>query len=70
VDSAYRIQVLDNHHFITKEFEPKQYLSQMLARGLEIQQFTSGGEVLLTSTNGQESLPFLSYRTRAQIVLY
>jgi hypothetical protein len=62
-DSTYRIQVLDNHHFITKEFEPKQYLSQMLARGLEVQQFTSGGEVLLTSTNGRESFPFLSYRT-------
>jgi hypothetical protein len=62
-DSTYRIQVLDNHHFITKEFEPKQYLSQMLARGLEIQQFTSDGEVLLTSTNGRESFPFLSYRT-------
>jgi hypothetical protein len=62
-DSTFRVQVLDNHHFITKEFEPKQYLSQMLARGLEIQKFTSGGEVLLTSTNGRESFPFLSYRT-------
>lgn len=60
-DTNFRIQVSDNHHFITRPFAPSQYLSQPLAKGLEIQQFSSGGHVLVTSTNGRESLPFLSY---------
>jgi hypothetical protein len=61
-DTNFRIQVRDNHHFITRSFERSQYLSQPLAKGLEIQQFSSGGHVLVTSTNACESFPFLSYR--------
>ena len=61
-DASFRIQVYDNHHFITRSFEASQYLSQMLARGLEIEQFSSGGNVLATSTDGRSSFPFLSYR--------
>jgi hypothetical protein len=61
-DTDFRIQVRDNHHYITRAFEPSQYLSQALAKGLEIQQFSSGGHVLVTSTNAHESFPFLSYR--------
>jgi hypothetical protein len=61
-DASFRIQVRDNHHFITRRFEPSQYLSQLLAKGLEIQQFSSGGHVLVTTTNARESFPFISYR--------
>jgi hypothetical protein len=61
-DPNFRIRVQDNHHFITRPFQPSQYLSQSLAKGLEIQQFSSGGHVLLTSTNAHESFPFVSYR--------
>jgi hypothetical protein len=61
-DAGFRIQVRDNHHFITRPFEPSQHLSQFLAKGLEIQEFLSGGHVLVTSTNGRESFPFLSCR--------
>jgi hypothetical protein len=61
-DATFRIQVTDNGHYITRPFESSQYLSQSLARGLEIQQFASGGRVLATSTNARGSFPFLSYR--------
>lgn len=61
-DADFRIQATDNHHYITRAFESSQYVSQLLARGLEVQQFASGGHVLATRTNARESLPFLSYR--------
>ena len=61
-DTNFRIQIRDNHHYITRPFESSQYLSQLLAKGLEIQQFSSGGHILVTSTDARESFPFLSYR--------
>jgi hypothetical protein len=61
-DATFRIQVARNNHAITRPFEVSQYLSQMLAKPLEVLQFSEGGEVLLTSTNGRDHLPFLSCR--------
>lgn len=61
-DSSFRVQVSDNRHFITRPYGVSHYLSQLLAKGLAVQQFSSGGHVLVTSTNGRESFPFVSYR--------
>jgi hypothetical protein len=61
-DSTFRIQVASCDHPITQPFEKSQYLSQPMARGLEIQQFSTGGNVLLVSTNTRETFPFLSCR--------
>ncbi len=61
-DATFRVQVRDNRHYITRPFEPTQYLSQSLAKGLQIQQFSSAGHVLVVSSNARESFPFLSYR--------
>ncbi len=61
-DSSYRVQVRDARHYITRPLEPGQNLSHLLAKGLHIQEFSSGGEVLAVSSNAHESFPFLSYR--------
>lgn len=61
-DPTFRIQATNCDHAITRPFEPSQFLSQPLAKGLQIQQFSSGGQVLLVSTNVRESFPFLSCR--------
>ncbi len=70
-DATFRIQVSDSNHSITRTFERSQYLSQPLAKSLQVQQFSSGGKVLLVSTNARESFPFLSCRDagKSRIVL-
>jgi hypothetical protein len=71
-DSTFRIQVASCDHPITQLFEKSQYLSQPMARGLEIQQFSADGKNLLVSTNGRETFPFLSCRDsgKSRLVLF
>jgi len=70
-DSSARIKVTANHHFITKLFETGQSITQHLENGLNILQFKEEGEVLLHSSNGQESYPFLSCKEigKSRIIL-
>jgi hypothetical protein len=52
-DMEYRVVARDNRHFVSRGFEPGQYLSQPMATGLQIVQFPGGGGTLLITTNGK-----------------
>jgi hypothetical protein len=71
-DSNYRIKAPANGHYVTRAFEAGQFLSQPLARGLKILSFKEGGEVLLISTDGKRTYPFLSCRStdKNRVVLF
>lgn len=58
-DSEYRIRVAHNSHFITKNFERHQNITQHVANGLNIQQFIQNGKTLLELTDERHSYPFL-----------
>jgi uncharacterized membrane protein len=59
-DSEYRIQVADDIHYITRPYEKGQNITQHLVNGLNILAFNKDENVLLISTNGENSYPFLS----------
>ena len=58
--TEYRIRVASNDHYVTRGFEVSQFLTPVLASATNVLQPKSGGAVLLVSTNGQQSLPYLS----------
>ena len=62
--TEYRIRVTSNDHYVTRGFEVSQFLTPVLASATNVLQPRSGGAVLLVSTNGQQSLPYLSCVTR------
>ena len=53
-DSNCRIRVATTDHFVTRQFEGGQFLTQHLAKGLNILNFAESGDVLLSSTDGNE----------------
>ena len=59
-DSDYRIKVMDNNQFITKNYNQDEFVTQHIAGGLNIQTFENNGSILLELTNEKESYPFLS----------
>jgi hypothetical protein len=61
-NDTYRIRVLDNSHFITKNFEKLQYITQHLVNGLNIQSFEDVSRVLLEMTDENKTFPFLSVK--------
>ncbi len=62
--TEYRIRVTSTDHYVTRGFEVSQFLTPVLASATNVLQPRSGGVVLLVSTNGQQSLPYLSCITR------
>ena len=61
-DTDFRIKVKDSDHFITKNFNVGDFVTQHIAGGLNIQSFENDGNVLLELTNEKESFPFLSVK--------
>ena len=61
--TEYRIRVTSNDHYVTRGFEVSQFLTPMLASATNVLQPRSGGSVLLVSTDGQHSFPYLSCAT-------
>jgi len=70
-NSGFRIKIKENSHFITKQFEKNQFVTQHVVNGLHIQQFQDQGDVLLELTDEKKSYPFLSVNlsTENRIVL-
>jgi hypothetical protein len=62
--TEYRIRVAANDHYVTGGFEVSQFLTPVLASATNVLQPRSGGAVLLVSTDGQQSFPYLSCATR------
>ena len=62
--TEYRIRVASNDHYVTRGFEVSQFLTPVLASGTNVLQPKSGGAILLVSTDGQHSYPYLSCATR------
>ena len=62
--TEYRIRVTSNDHYVTRGFEVSQFLTPVLASATNVLQPKSGGAVLLASTDGQHSFPYLSCFTR------
>jgi len=58
-----RIRVASNDHYVTRGFEVSQFLTPVLASATNVLQPKSGGGVLLVSTDGQHSFPYLSCAT-------
>ncbi len=61
--TEYRIRVTSNDHYVTRGFEVSQFLTPALASATNVLQPRSGGSVLLASTDGQHSFPYLSCAT-------
>ena len=61
--TEYRIRVASNDHYVTRGFEMSQFLTPVLASATNVLQPRSGGAVLLVSTDGQQSFPYLSCLT-------
>lgn len=64
-DFDFRIRAAENAHYITRVFEPGQFLTQHLVSGLNILDFDGEAQRLLLSGNENESYPFLSCRETA-----
>ena len=62
--TEYRIRVASNDHYVTRGFEVSQFLTPVLASATNVLQPRSGGAILLVSTDGQQSFPYLSCATR------
>ncbi|HEX7424709.1 MAG TPA: hypothetical protein VF311_12605 [Terriglobales bacterium] len=62
--TGYRIRVTSNDHYVTRRFEASQFLTPVLASATNVLQPRSGGAVLLVSTDGRQSFPYLSCVTR------
>jgi len=61
--TEYRIRVTSNDHYVTRGFEVSQFLTPVLASATNVLQPESGGAVLLVSTDGGQSFPYLSCMT-------
>jgi hypothetical protein len=61
-DSTFRIKVKNKDHFITKNFNEGQFITQHIAGGLNIQNFDKDGNVLLEISNDQKSYPYLTLK--------
>ena len=61
--AGYRIRVANQGHYVTRRFEASQFLTPVLASATNVLEPKSGGAVLLVSTNGQQSFPYLSCAT-------
>jgi hypothetical protein len=61
--TEYRIRVTSNDHYVTRGFEASQFLTPVLASATNVLQPRSGGKVLLVSTDGLHSFPYLSCAT-------
>ncbi len=59
-NSEYRIRVADDIHYITCLYDEGQFITQHQVNGLNILTFSEEGDVLLISTDGESSHPFLS----------
>jgi len=64
-DSTFRVKVKNKDHFITKNFNEGQFITQHIAGGLNIQNFDKDGNVLLEISSEQESYPFLAIKKTA-----
>ena len=62
--TEYRIRVASNDHYVTRGFEVSQFLTPVLASATNVLQPRSGGNVLLVSTDGQHTYPYLSCAAR------
>jgi hypothetical protein len=62
--TEYRIRVISHDHYVTRGFEVSQFLTPVLASATNVLQPKSRGAVLLVSTDGQHSFPYLSCVTR------
>lgn len=60
----YRIRVVSNGHYVTRGFEVSEFLTPVLASATNVLQSKSGGAVVLASTGGEQSFPYLSCVTR------
>jgi hypothetical protein len=58
--TEYRIRVALDDHYVTRGFELSQFLTPVLASATNVLQPMFGGTVLLVSTDGQRSYPYLS----------
>jgi len=56
----FRIKIKNNDHFITRNFNRDEFVTQHIAGGLNIQSFENNGLMLLELTNEKEFYPFLS----------
>ena len=61
--TEYRIRVTSNDHYVTRELEVSQFVTPVLASATNVLQPRSGGSVLLVSTDGEHSFPYLSCAT-------
>jgi len=61
-NSAFRLQVANDIHFITYPYERQMFVSQHLANGLNILSFGGEGYELIRFTDGTRSYPYLSVR--------
>jgi hypothetical protein len=58
--TEYRIRVTASDHYVTRGFEVSQFLTPVLASATNVLQPKTGGSVLLVSTDGEHSYPYLS----------
>jgi hypothetical protein len=61
--TEYRIRVTSNDHYVTRELEVSQFVTPVLASATNVLQPRSRGTVLLVSTDGEHSFPYLSCAT-------
>jgi hypothetical protein len=55
-----RLRVAESSHYITRNFRPGEFLTQNLGGGLQILKFKSLSQLLVASTDGKTSYPYLS----------
>jgi uncharacterized membrane protein len=59
-DNSYRIKVINNHHFVTRNYETGTFVTQHLVHGVNCISFSNESTILLTITNEEASYPYLS----------
>ena len=57
---GHRLSVAENSHYITRNFETGEFLTQHLSAGLPVLKFKNTSHSLVASTDGTISYPFLS----------
>ena len=57
---GYRVKVAETSHYITRNFEFGEFLTQHVASGLHALKFKNTGQTLVAFANGTKSYPFLS----------
>src|SRR5664279_2053490 len=62
--TEYRIRVASKDHYVTRGFKVSQFLTPVLASGTNVLQAKTSGTVLLVSTDGRQSFPYLSCATQ------